>query len=173
MGVNRVFEIQIIVVRALRKPAIDGATGSAEQTFGVNQQDQRVRLLQKAEHELARSRAVNIFLGLLTGLAALLAITYEIFRRRRKPIAIPMKVMLLAASVPTAAQRVSKRPSNSVGFARAPRTSRRRTKQAASVNISKSSGRAARFTTALTRATARRGRSGRPAQLAATNKHLA
>ena len=35
-----------------------------------------------------------IFLGLITGLAALLAITYEIFRRRRKPPAIPMKVML-------------------------------------------------------------------------------
>jgi hypothetical protein len=34
-----------------------------------------------------------IFLGLLAGLAALLAITYEIFRRRRKPPAIPMKVM--------------------------------------------------------------------------------
>ena len=34
------------------------------------------------------------FLGLLTGLAALLAITYEIVSRRRKPPAIPMKVML-------------------------------------------------------------------------------
>ena len=33
------------------------------------------------------------FLCLITGLAALLAITYEIFRRRRKPPAIPMKVM--------------------------------------------------------------------------------
>ena len=42
-----------------------------------------------------------LFLGLLTGLAALLAITYEIFRRRRKPPAIPMKVMPLEpASVP-------------------------------------------------------------------------
>ena len=38
--------------------------------------------------------ALYLFLGLLTGLAALLAITYEIFRRRRKPPAIPMKVML-------------------------------------------------------------------------------
>ena len=49
--------------------------------------------------------ALYLFLGLLTGLAALLAITYEIFRRRRKPPAIPMKVMPLEpASVPDSRQ---------------------------------------------------------------------
>ena len=73
-----------------------------------------------------------LFLGLLAGLAALLAITYEIVRRRRKPPVIPMKVMLpldglnesgpwskpmtavadlaLPASMPDS-ERASKRPS--------------------------------------------------------------
>ena len=85
-----------------------------------------------------------LFLCLLAGFAAaLLAITYELFSRRRKPPVILMKAAD-AHDWPSAAgrlpaERESKRPSDSAGFARAPRTSRRRSKQAACVNISESS----------------------------------
>ena len=88
-----------------------------------------------------------LFLCVLVVLAAVLAIAYELFSRRRKPAVILMKAMppldglnesgpwskpmtavadlALPASMPDSAKRASKRPSDLVGFARAP-TSRRR-----------------------------------------------
>jgi hypothetical protein len=84
------------------------------------------------------------FLCLLTGFATFLAIIYECIKKfgRKPPLVLKKAKPLdgLQRDRPARTEeRASKRPSGSVSFARASRTSRRRNKQAGCVNISESS----------------------------------
>jgi hypothetical protein len=115
--------------------------------FGANQQVPhaapaiQMRVAQ-AEHELAPSRPVFFLCFSASGLTALLAIIYECIQkvRRRKPLVVPKKAKPPdGSSVIVRApnrRKASKRPSDLIGFARHRGPPRRKSKQAARVNIS-------------------------------------